>query len=220
MSFEDTVNEARERFSEAFQIINFLDANEGAAAAAATNTQKALRGLCLVSIYAAVERSVNSTVEQALAEISSHSTPSASCTPSVLSLFHFGSVQAIRDCGMEKTIPKAILLLSNAFSQNPISAANNPPAILLQNVDGSSIIAVAGFFGLSNYTIPGNNIARLNNLRERRNAVSHGRESASDAGEPFTINELRNVYNCADQEVTRFIEAMKNYCMAKEYVAA
>lgn len=218
MSFADTFAEARERFSEALQLINQLDAAEGDRNSPATNTDKALKGLALVAIYAAVERTVNSAVEQAIYEISSHATPSASCNPAVLSIFHFNQIQAVRDCNSDKAIPKAITMIGNALSNTPLATTNNPLLLMLQNVDATTLVTVTQFFGISDYTIPGPATGRLNNLRERRNAVSHGREAASIAGERFTIQELRNVYTYADTEITRFVETLRIHCESKKYI--
>lgn len=218
MSFADTLDEARERFSEALQMLNLLTAMEGNRVGPATNTDKSLKGLALILIYAAVERAVNSTVEQAIYEISSHSTPSASCAPAVLSIFHYSKIQAVKDCTYDNTIPKAAALISSAFSRDPISMAQNPLALMLQNVDANTMHSVAEFFGIRGYIIPKGSAGRLNNLRARRNAIAHGRESASSAGERFTIAELNNVYNCADTEITRFVDAVRAHCEGRLYI--
>ena len=218
MSFADTLDEARERFSEALQLLNLLTSMEGDRVGPTTNTDKALRGLVLILIYAAVERAVNSTVEEAIYEISSHSTPSSSCAPAVLSIFHYSKVQAVKDCNCDKTIPAAAVLISSAFGRDPISMEQNPLAFMLQNVDANTMLSVANFFGIDGYTIPTGSAGRLNNLRERRNAIAHGRESASSAGERFNIAELNNVYNCADTEVARFVEIIRAHCEGRMYV--
>lgn len=218
MSFADTLAEARERFSEALQLLNLLGAAESGRAGPATNTDKAMKGLVLIAIYGAVERAVNSTVEQAIYEISSHRTPSSSCSPAILSIFHYTKVQAVKDCKYKDTLPKAMALLSSALSRDPILSSDNPLSAMLQNVDADTMILVARLFGLDGYGIGGAAAGRLNNLRERRNAISHGREAGSFAGERFTVAELRNVYTCADTEVMRFVETMREHCEARGYV--
>lgn len=218
MSFADTLDEARERFSEALQILNLLTSMDGDRLSPATRTEKSLKGLVLVLMYAAVERAVNSTVEQAIHEISSHSTPSASCDPAILSVFYYNKIQSVKDCSYENTLSKATELISSALSHTPIAMTQNPLALMLQNVDANTMHSVAHFFGINGYTINTGSAGRLNNLKERRNAIAHGRESASSAGERFNISELNQVYNCADTEVTRFVEIIKTHCEGRMYV--
>lgn len=218
MSFASTLAEARERFGEALQLINQLESAETERTDPVSNTHKALKGLVLVLIYAAVERAVNSAVDQAIYEISSHASPSFSCAPAVLSIFHFTKIQALKACGHDKTFPKAIELLASALSHDPVSTTNNPLTPMLQNVDAKTMISVTTLLGINGYSIPGASTGRLNNLRERRNAVSHGRESASFAGERFTIVELRRIYTCADTEINRFVEALKIHCVSRRYL--
>lgn len=217
MSFADALAETRERFSEALQLLNLLDASEQDRKGPASITDKALKGLALVSIYAAVERSINFAVEQALFEISSHGTPSSDCNDVVLTIFHYSKIQALKDCGGEQILPKAANLIFHARSGVPLSTNVNPFSYYLQNVGANTIVDIAARFGVVGYSISPASSTRLDNLRERRNAISHGREAASAAGERFTMRELRSLFVIADTEVTRFVDALKVYCEKKHY---
>ena len=72
MSFDNAQIEIRDRFSEANSLLAFLRSNGPAPLQPASENIKSLKGLWLVSIYAAVERSVNAVMEAALEVISNH----------------------------------------------------------------------------------------------------------------------------------------------------
>ena len=89
---------------------------------------------------------------------------------------------------------------------------------MLQNVDMGTVMKVKSYFGTTTYKVEQENAGRLNNLRERRNAVAHGHESASQVGARYTYPELRKLYEVADLESTRFHLHMKEYCEARKYM--
>ena len=219
MSFDDALFEARERFSEVLQLLNYLEVGENIRDGSASTPEKAMKGLFLVALYGAFERSANSVVEQAIAEISSHQIPSNNCMPALLSVFHHSHVQSIRGCSKDNLFEKSMALFNSAASENPIVLQNNPLAEILQNVDGSTLKNIASYFCLQNYEINSSSMGRLNNLRERRNAVAHGRESAATAGERFSLDELRRLYSIVDAEMTRFIVSLRFHCENKHYRA-
>ena len=95
---------------------------------------------------------------------------------------------------------------------------DNPLAESLQNVDATTISWILGLFGAPNIAVSAPSIGRVNALRERRNAVAHGRESASEVGERYTIQELENIYNAADEIITAFFLSLSDYCTKQHYL--
>ncbi|MGX9309624.1 HEPN domain-containing protein [Pantoea ananatis] len=218
MSFENAQVEIRDRFSEASSLLVFLRENGPAPLQPASNNFKSLKGLWLVSIYSAVERSVNSTIESALEVISSHENRSIDCIPSLHSIFHYRGVQSVNGCGKSKIIDNSRTLFESVFSESVMKVTENPLAENLQNVDANSMSWLLGLFGASNLSIPPASIGRVNSLRERRNAVAHGRESAAEVGERYTLGELENIYKACDEVVTAFFLNLRDHCVQQKYL--
>lgn len=218
MSFADAAAETRERFTEALALANHLRSIAPQDLTPLDDIQKTQRGLWLVSLYAAFERGTNAIVEASLSEISSHGTKSIDCTPALHSIIHFPRVQSVKDCGYAKLLDSSIRLFDASLGSTPANVQDNPLADYLQNVDGGTLEWVCTLFGTPAYSITGANRGRISNLRERRNAVAHGRESASKVGERYTLDEMMNVYQAADSELTRFHLHMESYCTGKLYV--
>lgn len=217
MSLESAADEIRERFSEASMVLSHLRAIAPGDMQPVDELQKSLRGLCLVSIYAAVERSANSIVESALEELTSHGTPSSVYIPSLHGLLHYAKLKSLRNCGSGSVFDRSTELFGAAFEDRAGSFLENPLAERMQNVDGGTIEWLASLFGVPGYACSAANKGRLSNLRERRNAIAHGREAASTVGERFPVAELANVYNAADAEITRFLLAIRAQCDGRLY---
>jgi len=57
-------------------------------------------------------------------------------------------------------------------------------------------------------------------LVENRNAIAHGRESASAVGSRFTIDELHSRYASISEVCSHVIQTFRNYLSKKHYLAA
>lgn len=218
MSFEDAEVEIRERLVGVNQLLNHIATIEAADGIANSENIYSLRGLWVVAIYGVFERALNVIVEQALSDISMRNVPSCDCTPEIHSIFHHGSIQSVKDCSYNNVFDKSVDLFKASSARDFLSLTNNPLAKILQNVDGNTVIKVFSYFGETTYVIDQTPLAKLSHLRERRNAVAHGREAAARVGERLNISDLRSLYGLVDAECFRFIEHMKQYCYDKRYV--
>jgi len=220
MNFANAEEEIRERLTEAAALLNHLRAIAPSAMTPLDDLQKAQRGLWLVSVYAAFERGANAIVEAALEEISRQGPKSIDSVAPLHAVFHFPRVQSVKDCAYSNVFESSIAMFQNSLSDAPMKVTDNPLAKYLQNVDGGTLEWVCSLFGALPYSVTGANRGRLNTLRERRNAVAHGRESASKVGEPYRLDEMQNVYDAADSELFRFKLHMEAYCNGKLYIRA
>lgn len=218
MSFADAEADMRERLTEALALLNHLRSIAPKDLTPLDDLQKAQRGLWLVSLYAAFERGANAVVEAALLEVSSHGTKSIECTPAIHSILHFPRIQSVKDCGHSKIMDSSIKLFDASLGNDPVFVTDNPLADYLTNVDGSTLTWVCTLFGTSIYLVEGANRGRLSTLRERRNAVAHGREAASKVGERYDLEEMTKLYEAVDAELTRFRMHMEDYCVGRHYV--
>ncbi len=218
MSFESCEDEIRNRFSESLILLNHLRQIAPPNLMPVDDLQKSMRGLYLVSVYAAFERSTNAIVETALEEISNHGAPSAQIIPSMQGIVHWAKLQSLHEGATRRLFDASAILFEASFSSSPIQILDNPLAEKLKNVDGLTLIWLAKLFGAPDLACDRANTGRLGTLRERRNAVAHGRESASKVGERYTLDELANIYGAADSEITRFRLVVQDQCNRRGYI--
>jgi hypothetical protein len=58
----------------------------------------------------------------------------------------------------------------------------------------------------------------IDTLVDKRNMISHGRESAAVVGQSFTINELENYQNIISIEIQHIAFCVENYLKDKKYI--
>jgi len=203
---------------ESLSLLNHIRSNSPVDFTPLDSLQKTMRGLWIVSLYAAFERSANAIVEAAIAEIAAHGAPSINFAPSIQGIIHYAKVQAVKDCGQGTVFDKSALLFSAAFSGAPVDNFENPLAERMMNVDGKTLKWLAGLFGAGSFEVEGADLGRLGALRERRNAVAHGREPASNVGERYTLSEMANLYAAADRVSMAFLLVMKDHCIERRYL--
>jgi len=220
MSFSDAEVECRERLTESLGLLNYLRISSPDDLSPLDDIQKASRGLWLVSLYAALERSVNAIVDAGIREISSHGTEHGRCVPPIHSILQFSYIQSVKDCKYEKALDQAVRLFESSMGTEVVFLADNPLSNYLKNVDGSTISWICSLFGTDPYIFSASTVGKLKNLRERRNAVAHGRESASQVGQRFNIEDLAALYSLVDEEVVRFRLHLADYCSNRKYIRA
>jgi hypothetical protein len=217
MTFEVARRETAERFAESFSLLSYLKQISPDPLMPANNIIKSLRGLWLVSIYGAIERSVNSATEAAIRTISSHQPRSIDCSPPLHTIFHFSKIQPINGCNRRDMFTKSKELLEVSHGDSPLALKDNPLSDNLQNVDANTMNWILALFGAPDMKLDRASAGRINTLRERRNALTHGREGAAQVGASYEITELENVYNAADKVVTAFLEALDQHCTQRGY---
>lgn len=220
MNCESSQSEVRERFSESSSLLSNLRAMAPPPLTPLDQIQKAMRGLWIVSLYAAFERSANVIVEATISEINEQRVSAIECHPSVNAVFNHGRAQAIKGSGWPALLDKAHDFADAVLSSSPLELVGNPLAEKLQNVDGSTLEWAARMFGEQNFRVEGADIGRLSTTRERRNAVAHGRESAAEVGQRYELDELQRLYEAADSVATAFLFAMREHCRTKTYLRA
>jgi len=218
MTFDEADDETRSRLAESTTFLAHLRSIAPRDLSPIDDLQKALRAHWLVSLYAAVERGVNAIVEASLSEIALAAPEHERCVPPLHSIIQYSKIQAVRDCANRRLFDSSVDLFVSAFSADSVVFDENPLSERLQNVDGGTIHWVMSLFGVPLPPIPASNLGRLSNLRERRNAVAHGRESAVKVGERFSLDELATLYRVADEELARMSLAMRDFCTGSLYL--
>lgn len=218
MNFDDAEEEIRARLAESSLFLRHLRAMHASELSPSDDLQKSLKAHWLVSLYASLERGINAVIEAALFEITSAAPASDACLPPLHSLIHFPMIQALRDCSNNRIFDRSVALFDASQSGAAVKFSDNPLAERLQNVDGKTFGWLLGLFGAEQYEIEASHLGRLNNLRERRNAVAHGRESAVEVGQRFGLDELARLYEIVDEELTRFQLSLSDHCSAGSYM--
>ncbi|WP_282091360.1 HEPN domain-containing protein [Epibacterium ulvae] len=217
--FDALEADIRERFVDCQRMLLYLKGLPNADLHPAPFEIRSLRGLWLVNLYGVTEKSVNMIADEIVNCITSDAVASSSLKPSLHSIFHFPKIQALKSCGDRTVIGKSLELLRASHSVESVTLSGSPLPDKLQNVDAETIFLLCDLLSLNGYQIEAGRRGRLNNLKERRNAIAHGRETPHSVGERFNFQGLQDLFTITNEEVFRFMTQCKIYCEEKAYLS-
>jgi hypothetical protein len=91
----------------------------------------------------------------------------------------------------------------------------------LHNVDWRTIEEIFAAFGIAKPpTAQPRERGYIESLRERRNAVAHGRETATDAGQGKTSADLEKFLNVAYDVSLYFLDCLEDHVTQRAFVRA
>lgn len=212
--------EVEDRLLESLALWGELFRLEQASSFRTTDKENTLKGLWIVTLYAALECAINQSVNSIMLHIETQRPRVNEFNPSFRSLVQHSKIKSIRDGSYSNSFDKARDLFVSSEAADIIEKIPNPLYHILQNVDAGTIAFILKLFGSDVYDISPSTVAKLENLRERRNAIAHGRESAKEVGRRFRVAELKELYDLVDYEIMRFIRAMDAFCSDRKYLRA
>lgn len=89
---------------------------------------------------------------------------------------------------------------------------------LMQNIWANTIDEVVGAFGISGFTLAISDRVLIDELVGNRNAIAHGRESASSVGERYRCADLRKRLSDIQILIDTFINRLEAYFEQREFV--
>jgi hypothetical protein len=219
MSFVEIKSKARNRFNETQIYLNHIISLEPQNPTDQPSIElKILRGLFQVQLYASLEKTINDIVEYSLSNIASRRIKNSHFNISFNTVSLSDKLKLLKDSGYSSFFPKAIELfleISNP-TVHPINEALFAKS--LQNIWAKTIEETIGAFGIKGYNIGVIERSTINELVEKRNAVAHGRESASTIGERQRADVLRRKMDIIVIFTYEIIDLFENYCTNKGFL--
>jgi len=219
MSFINIRTKARGRFSEVLTYLNYITSIEPENIRDPAPLEvKIMRGLFQVHLYSALEKTINELIENTLFYINSNNIKSLHYAHTFKSIALLNKLKSFRDCKYDNFFNKAIEIFSEMESQNILLISKTAFSSNLQNVWTKTIIEIINVFGIKGFTIDPITRTIIDELVERRNAVAHGRESASVVGERFRTDVLRNRYATVVQFADQLVDAFETFYNSKQFL--
>lgn len=219
MSFINVRTKARSRFSEVSTYLNYVASIEPENIRDPAPLEvKIMRGLFQVHLYSALEKTVNELIENTLNYISSNNVKSLHYANSFKSISLINKLKAFRDCKFDNFFMKASEIFSEMESDSPLSISESVFSSSLQNVWTKTIVEIVNTFGIKGFVVDPITKTIIDELVERRNAVAHGRESASVVGERFRTNVLRTRYATIVQFADQLIDLFELFYNNKQFI--
>lgn len=180
-----------------------------------------LRGLFYVLLYAGFEFAVNQIVSATLREISSAAVETAKLESPVFALALHPQLDALENGASNSKWKKRQKLFEAQTQERPCVINDAVLSMYLQNIGRESLEQVFSCFGINDPVVPTpRHFGYLDELVEKRRAVSHGRTGAEEAGRGYRSGELLQRFNAVIDVVTHLQNTFSTYVSQRKYVAA
>lgn len=172
------------------------------------------KGLVFVQVYAVHEFTVSQVVRIAVEQIIAQSHSYSDLRPSLLSLFLNREISSLRGCAPRKEWEQRLELLSQATSADQVAFQGEIPL----PIDGthfrhSHLKLILRVFGISKRpTVRVRHLYRIDEVVEKRNAISHGRETAAEVGKRFSRADMFKAIRQMRSACLRLVLLFEEHC--------
>lgn len=219
MSFSSIKSENASRFTEVQVYLNYITSVEPLAPDLFVPIEvKIMRGLFYVHLYAAIEKSVNELVQITIMLINSKRVQNNHYTLVFNTISKMDKIKAINDCGSQNTLNKSIELFNHIGSRNISDINETIFSNKLQNIWIRNVEEIILVFGINNLHIEPRERATIDEVVDKRNAVAHGRESATYVGERHRVEVLRDKLDISQNFIAKLIDAFEYFYENKNYL--
>lgn len=218
MSIEIIKSSARSRFGEVFSYLNFLSTLEPKDLSPASLELKIMRGLFYVHLYSVIEKTINELVEDILISIKIDNIKNKDLKIHVNTISLYSKLQSFKDCNSKNFFDKANDIFSCIESDHVYPFNETMMSLFLQNIHYSSLVKITELFGVNGFIANPVHSLIIEEITGKRNAVAHGRESASIVGQTHSTNRLREIMLTTQEIIFSYIDIFEAYISTKAYI--
>jgi hypothetical protein len=219
MSFVSVRDLATSRFNEIQVFLNFITSQEPNSHLDPIPAEVLImRGLFYVHLYSALEKSVNEAVQKTLVLVNSDSVKNIHYTLAFNTISVNDKLKSLKDCSHKRFVQKSVQLFEEVGSRRVGTINETTFSNSLQNVWIATIEEMFSAFGIKDFPIEQREKTTINEIVDKRNAVAHGRESASFVGERHRASILRSKFQITQDFTMRLIDAFQEFYDNKKYL--
>lgn len=180
-----------------------------------------LRGLIFVSLYGAIEYAVTQGVQAFINHLCGLSVETKHLEQSLYSIALDSQLKSARDGSEKKKWEARRDIFSHQFSSSLCDIPDTVFGTYLHNVYPKTILEIFLCFGITKpATQHPSEIGYFKEITEKRNAVAHGRESASEAGRSLSLNELEIRLSAVYSICSHFLDILEEQALEVKFVKA
>ena len=213
--------EALSRLVEARLTLDLIIQSEATPPASDSPAVVALRGLFYVHIYACLEFSVNQAVQRVLTLISAYEIEYRHFSPRFQVVSMADGFMAIRDSGSKKKWKKRIEFVDRSSSEEKCAINTAVFSDDLQNIWVKTILDLFECLGIDADPLPNMEYAgHIDEIVEKRNAVAHGRKSASEVAAGNRSSVLKRKWEIVSETVEHIFNTLTDYIENHQFISA
>ena len=178
-----------------------------------------LRGLIYVSLYGAIEYAVTHGVQGFINNLCSLKVSTKHLEYSLYSIALDSPLTSARSAGEKKKWEARRTIFSGLNSGSDCLISDTVFGTFLHNIYPKTILEVFMCLGIGKpATASERDVLYLKEITEKRNAVAHGREAASDAGAGLTHQDIEARLNAAYSIGSYFLDTVEDHALTLRFV--
>lgn len=220
MSFDSTRALATERLNEALVYLNHIQTLEPPPPEPSSLELKIMKGLFIVHLYGALEKITTEALQLLLRKICSIQPKNCDVALPFNVISMSKKWKSVKDNGYRDVFPRMTEFFLSIESQNFHGIEETLFADRLQNIWAKTLEDVLGALGISKgeFSLTASEIALVDELVDKRNAVAHGRESAASIGEKYQCKDLRTKHADVLELINNFIDQLDLYFQNRRFI--
>lgn len=180
---------------------------------------KVAKGMFFVHLYGALEFTVAISVQRALQAINEKAPRIHDVKPAFLSLALDAECRAVAAVGPAKMWPKRRELFARSRSSDCIVLNDNVLPADSSNIKYEQLESIWETFCITAPVLPRPPLrARLHEITENRNAISHGRESPATIGGRYSPTDLTQCFAAVDELCTYVVGTFEEYVANERFL--
>lgn len=188
---------------------------------ASSRRVRSLKGYMFVELYGAYEYTIESCLTHLVSLINDSNTELKQLSPCVKSVALDPECRSLVDSGVKKKWGSRIALFERAHSTDIVKI--NSPIMPTDgaNIKHNQLASIWQSFGIPSEMYPNFTVRhKIEDMVEKRNAIAHGRMSASKVGSLMDFPEMEKMVNDISGYCSFFIDSIEAYYQDRHYNAA
>jgi hypothetical protein len=184
-----------------------------------TAEYRVLAGTFFVLLYAALEHGVTQAVQQALREAGAASMRACDVSGPFYCVVLNPEFESAATVKSQKKWPARLRLLLKQDDVAPLPSIDDAVFNFdLQTTSSGTMQLIFDALGISDSIVPDDALrGYLDEVKDKRNLVAHGRERISTVGAGFTSNDLALRLDAINQTVTHFVLVLEKWVTDKAF---
>ncbi|CAK2251067.1 putative RiboL-PSP-HEPN domain-containing protein [Vibrio crassostreae] len=180
---------------------------------------KTMKGMLFVPLYASLEYVLTSCASQYLEALNQDPKDISCYKNNLYPVFMDDSFNRLRNCGNKNVWAARGEIVSTIYSTDPIIADSSVMPGGTLNVNIKVLNDIWDFFCLQGQPLPeGFDSLNIGTLKDNRNAIAHGRRSASDVGSAYEVSNLENRFSDTQKLCFHILQSFIDCLEAKHYL--
>lgn len=213
MIFEDVLNGSLKRQGEARYILcEAKRIGDSSGPLSSDPVARIQKGIFFVPLYGAVEYTLTQCCMIFIAHIKAKPYLALDYKNKLMAIVLSSEFEALSSCNPKERWKKKVGIIDELYSNDRSNLNESVFPGESSNIGNKQLLDVWDYFHLSGYPFDSERNVNLDEIKNKRNEIAHGRNCAEDVGKGYTINELEKKLKAVENLCEYIVEAFEESC--------